>query len=145
MKWPRTGTWVDVKCKDRVPGKTATHSGVLFQIDEKVKFIIIMNPVVPENYETLPLPLRPSVHHSVRIIPMDTILNVSPKKNDPPNQLSIPAVRPVKVERLLRREQRAVKTRQALFGSRAPTGTSSEALSIFTALSKTYSYLVHVS
>jgi hypothetical protein len=55
--------------------------------------------------------------------------------------VELPAVRPVKVERLMRREARSVQKRQCMVDGQAPNGASQEAVAIYTALAKTYKFV----
>ena len=108
----------------------------MFQVDEQLSVAMLTVPVVPDDYDSLPAPLRPAILHTVRIIPLSAVRTVKPVEGSSRHEM--PAVKAVKVERLLRREQRVLHKRQTQFGSRAPTATSPEAMAIFEALSKTY-------
>lgn len=138
--WPAVGERVRVKT-DLVDEIT----GQVFQVNEALGVAILLEPIVPSDYDTLPAPLRPPLQHSLRLLSLSQVQKVERVGKNPAvdsnptaSHRELPLVRPVRVERLLRREQRAMSKRRAEFGSRAPRGTSEEALSIFAALSKTY-------
>ena len=130
--WPVMGSWVEVELS-----KGGKLTGQIFQVDKSVGVAILMEPVVPEDYDSLPVPLRPAVLHTVRILSLSAVKSVK-ETTSKDIKLELPNVKPVKVERLLRREQRSLHKRQSQFCSRAPSGTSQEAMNIFEALSKTY-------
>lgn len=132
--WPAVGSWIQVSTED---GQILT--GRLFHLDSTLKLATVVAPVVPDDYETLPAPLRPSLKYSVHLISTGSVRDVQPTTvTGIAASLDMPAVRPLKVERLLRREQKALQSRQTQFGSRAPAGTSEAAMQVFAALAKTY-------
>lgn len=146
--WPEEGSWVRVELRQSVsPAALATGElpstqhleGCLFAVDTEQGLAIIMNPLLPPDYYSLPVPLRPAIQHTVHTIPLASAKSVS--TIDAPTGVrpadALPPMRPVKVERLLRREQRALQKRQNHFGSRAPPGTGEAAMTIFAALAKT--------
>jgi hypothetical protein len=132
--WPAVGSWVEVE----LFSEGTRLTGQVFQVEKSVGVAILMEPVVPEDYDSLPIPLRPAVLHTVRTLSLAAVKSV--KEISRETKFELPSVKPVKVERLLRREQRALHKRQSQFGSRAPSGTSQEAMNIFEALSKTYKW-----
>lgn len=138
--WPAVGEQVRVRA-----GSTGEVTGQLFQVNEALDVVILLEPIVPADYDALPAPLRPPLQHSLRLLSLSQVQAVERIEADPPAsptlaapRRELPLVRPVRVERLMRREQRALSKRRAEFGSRPPKGTSEEALGIFSALSKTY-------
>lgn len=132
------GAWVRV----------ATASGTLdteectwqvYTVNLELDIVVLMKPVIPSGYEDLPMPLRPAICHKVQVISTRRVISV--QNIDQPGTLSpysLPVVKPIKLGRLLGREQKALHKRQTQFQSRAPMGASSEALAIFSALIKTY-------
>lgn len=118
---------------------TEEYTGQVYAFNIKLDIVILMKPVVSDGYEELPAPLRPAISHRVQILSASKVVSV--ENINPPGTISFhpaPLVKPIKLERLLRREQKALEKRQAQFQSRAPMRASSEALAIFSALIKTY-------
>lgn len=144
--WPAKGSWIQVSIKD---GQVL--QGRLFHLDSALQLVTIVAPVVPDDYESLPAPLRPSLKHTVQLVSTASVLDVQAiSVAGGAASLDMPAVRPLKVERIMRREQKALQKRHAQFGSRAPSGTSEMAMQVFAALAKTYllipspCHLIHV-
>lgn len=132
--WPAEGSWIQVSIKD---GQVL--QGRLFHLDSALQLVTIVAPVVPDDYESLPAPLRPSLKHTVQLVSTASVLDVQAiSVAGGAASLDMPAVRPLKVERIMRREQKALQKRHAQFGSRAPSGTSEMAMQVFAALAKTY-------
>jgi hypothetical protein len=129
--WPKAGGWVKVVIK----GDTS-FQGQVFQVDESLGIAIIMRPIVPPDYSSLPAPLRPAINHTLQILALSSIVSVT-ETTGPEDQVALPDVRPIKVERLMRREQRAMQKRQSVVDGVAPSGASQEAVAIYTALAKT--------
>ena len=140
MKWPGEDCWVSFKVIGSAEGSHT--SGYIYSIDGSVA--TILEPIIPADWESLPPPLRPPVQHSIHII-NECIIESFDIIKCPSAYASIelpPAVKPIKTDRIQRKEQRAMQKRQMQFGSRAPKGTSEEAILLFTSLSKTY-YIIY--
>lgn len=128
--WPAVGEQVKVTC---VSGDQ--YTGCLFQHDTRLGLAFIMSSVVPSDYKSLPTPLRPAVQHRVQVIQTTQVASVVHLADQEKSDL--PVVRPIKVERLLKKEHRALAKRQSEVGQQAPNGATEEAMSLFSALSKT--------
>lgn len=140
MKLPENG-WVQLVLVDK-----RTLIGRVFGVDNEYELVTLMEPIIPTDYEQRPIPLRPPVQYSIKIVPFSGIRDVQVLSDSEVSKLGksqmsimldLPEVKPIKFDRLARREQKSIQKRQAQFGSRAPPSASKEALAIFSALSKT--------
>lgn len=133
MEIPPIGSWLKVGFG--APIKVETFiTGQLFSKDSS--FISIVWPIIPPGYYSIPPPLRGPIQHGVhicRITEISSIREIPP----PSTPISLPLIKPIRQDRLIRKDQKSLKARQADFGARPPEGVSKEAMAIFTALSKT--------
>ena len=132
IDWPEFGQWAQVELLqgERIHGQ-------LFHLDRTLNIAILMESMISEEYHALPAPLRPAIHHSVRIINLSAVKNVITGDKDTNICHALPIVGPIRIESLLRRERRALGKRRAELGGKAPVGATQEAMAIYSALAKT--------
>lgn len=136
LVFPETGTGVLITLKEGYHCERTKISGRLLCVDRE--FVIIENEIVPDGWSQKPIPLRPAIHHDIHVLSISSISSLTsiPFENSGENNFAL-ILSPPKPERLIRREVRALKSRQSQFASRAPPGTSEEGIIIFEALAKT--------
>lgn len=130
----QVGSWLQIELKEE---GSPTIVGQLFNYDNVLKLLILLEPIIPVDYEELPLPVRPAISHAAKIISLSAIKSLKHLPIPLATSIDLPTVKPIRADKLARKETRLIQKRQELFGSHAPSGTSKEALNIFSALSKT--------
>lgn len=114
------------------------HTGQLYILDEHLKLLVLVSPIIPEGYHALSVPLRPSLRHAVSLVSLASIKTAYEHlKPTTAAAVDLPVLKMCSREKMGRRQHQAFKQRQAQLGAIAPKGTSDEALAIFTAISKT--------
>lgn len=138
--WPEIGTSIEVYLAGEGEIEPVKIQGELFQVNQQHGLAVVMEAIVPNDYASRPAPLRPAILYQTHLINLGAVHKVvttSPTSEPSPHPKELPMVQPLRVDRLLRREQKNIAKRQREFGAMAPPGTSEEAKAIFGALSKT--------
>lgn len=144
MDFPPIGSWIKVGFASSVGGAGRTGkkehfiNGQLFSKDSS--FCSIVWPIIPSDYSSIPPPLRAPIQHGVhvcRVTEISSIEQIPTPSTALELPISLPLIRPIRQDRLIRKDQKTSRARQADFGARPPEGVSAEAMAIFTSLSKT--------